>query len=101
MSETFGHAWVSSFGSEPNSAWIDGLSDMTVDDIKFGLCALTGWKSDFPPNLIQFRALCRPSVEECHKIAPRALPEPPEYREKRVADGRKALAGIRKLMGSQ
>lgn len=98
MGQTFGHAWFSSYGAEPNAAWIDGLADMSVDDIKFGLGALKGWKSEFPPNMLQFRTLCRPVIEECHKIIPRALPEPPESRQKRMAKGREALAGIRNLI---
>lgn len=99
MSETFGHTWVSSFGTEPNAAWIDGLSDMNEEDIVFGLGALKSWKSDFPPNLLQFRALCRPVIEEAHRIHRPALPEPPESRERRMKSGREALAGIRKRMG--
>lgn len=99
MSETFGHAWVSSFGAEPNAAWIDGLSDLSVDDIKFGLGALKSWKSDFPPNLIQFRGLCRPTIEEAHKIRKAALPEPDESRARRLEAGRTALSGLRQNLG--
>lgn len=98
MGQTFGHTWFTSYGAEPNEAWIDGLSDMTVDDIKFGLGALKGWKSEFPPNLLQFRSLCKPTIEECHKIAPRALPEPEESRAKRMEKGREALSSIREMM---
>lgn len=94
MSETFGHSWVSSFGTEPNAAWIDGLSDLNEEDIVFGLGALKGWKSDFPPNLLQFRALCRPAIEESHRIHRPALPEPPESRAKRMQSGREAIAAI-------
>lgn len=94
MAETFGHTWFHNYGETPNSAWVDGLSDFTVDDIRFGLEALKTWKRDYPPNLIQFRGLCRPVVEEAHKFVHR-LPEPEENREKRKAVGLAHIAGLR------
>lgn len=94
MSETFGHSWFHNYGSVPNSAWIDGLSDLTVDDIRFGLDALKSWKSEFPPNMLQFRNLCRPVVEEAHKFYQR-LPEPEEHRAQRKAVGLAHLASLR------
>lgn len=99
MGQTFGHSWTSAYGTEPNAAWMDGLSDMSVDDIAFGLGALKGWKSEFPPNMLQFRALCRPTLEDSHKIYRPALPEPPESKERRLQQGREALAGIKSMMG--
>jgi len=100
MGQTFGHAWFSSYGAEPNSAWIDGLADMTVDDIKFGLGALKGWKSEFPPNMLQFRALCKPTLEDAHKIYRPSLPEPQEVRAKRLKCGLQAIASIKNSMAS-
>jgi len=94
MSETFGHSWFHNYGSVPNSAWIDGLSDLSVDDIRFGLEALKSWKSEFPPNMLQFRNLCRPAVEEVHKFY-QCLPEPEEHRERRKSVGMAHLASLR------
>ena len=97
MGQTFGHAWFTAYGAEPSAAWIDGLSDMTVEDIQFALGALKGWKSDFPPNLLQFRALCKPVVEVAHKIY-RRLPEPEEVTERRRAAGRIHVEKIREIL---
>jgi hypothetical protein len=94
MSETFGHSWFHNYGSVPNSAWVDGLSDLSVDDIRFGLEALKAWKGDYPPNMLQFRALCRPVIEESHKIYQR-LPEPEEHRAARKANGLAHIASLR------
>lgn len=68
MAETFGHQWTSSFGTEPCQAWVDGLADMTVDDIKTGLGNLKSWKTEggWPPNMLQFRELCRPHSAPAH-----------------------------------
>lgn len=100
MSGTFGSAWVNSFGVTPNPAWIDGLSDMTVDDIKFGLVALKGWKGERPPNLLQFRALCKPVVDMAHKIY-RRLPEPEEVIQRRKTNGMIHVSEMRGILDRQ
>lgn len=100
MGQTFGHAWFTAYGAEPNAAWIDGLSDMTVEDIAFGLGALKGWKGDFPPNMLQFRDLCRPAIQEAHKIY-RRLPEPEEVVSKRRQNGMFHVSKIRELLEKQ
>jgi hypothetical protein len=68
MAETFGHQWTSNFGTEPLPGWIDGLADMTVDDIKTGLGNLKTWQAEggWPPNMLQFRELCRPHSAPAH-----------------------------------
>jgi hypothetical protein len=95
MAEVFGHRWVSSFGDEPNQSWIDGLADMTPEDLRFGLSALKGWRDEWPPNLLQFRALCRPTIEDAHRIYRPALPEPPEAKAARTASGLHHLAALK------
>ncbi len=77
MAETFGHKWTSSYGTEPNRAWVDGLADMTVDDLKTGLGNLKTWRDEggWPPTLLQFRELCRPHASPAHALY-QPLPAP-------------------------
>lgn len=101
MAEVFGHRWTTSFGKEPNDSWRDGLADMTEDDIRFGLMAIKqGWKSEWPPNMLQFRALCRPTIDEAHKIH-RRLPEPEEVVTRRKANGLAHVSMIRTLLDTK
>lgn len=68
MAETFGHKWTSNYGHQPNQSWIDGLADMSIDDIKTGLGNLKTWRDDdgWPPTMLQFRELCRPHASPAH-----------------------------------
>ena len=101
MAEVFGHSWVSSFGTEPNDSWKDLLADLNEEDIRFGLIALRrAWKSDFPPNAIQFRALCKPVVDMAHKIY-RRLPEPEEVIQRRKANGMIHVSEMRGILDRQ
>lgn len=96
MAETFGHKWTSSYGQEPNPAWVDGLADMTVEDLKHGLSNLRGWQDDegWPPTLLQFRELCRPHAAPAH-AAYRPLPSPSGTWDQRQAAAYRAFEGLR------
>jgi hypothetical protein len=87
MSGIFGHAWTSAYGaSDDNETWLEGLADMSPNDIKRGIAACLNWQERFPPTLPQFRALCRPApIEPAHRIIERErlLPQPPEVIESR------------------
>jgi hypothetical protein len=94
MTETFGHAWTSSYGETPSDTWLAMLIDMTPEELRTGLIACANWTERFPPTLPQFRALCRPRREEAHQVF-RRLPEPEEVRTQRREQGLAHLAGLR------
>lgn len=96
MAETFGHKWTSNYGTSPNQSWIDGLADMTVDDLRNGLSNLRGWQDDegWPPTLLQFRALCRPHAAQAH-AAYQPLPSPSSTWDERQAAASLAFEGLR------
>lgn len=96
MAEVYGHRWTSSFGAEPNQAWIDALADMTTDDIRTGLVNLKSFASDdgWPPNALQFRELCRPNASAAH-TAYTPLPSPKSSWEQRQHAATSAFASLR------
>ena len=94
MTETFGHAWTSSYGIEPSAAWVDGLADMTLDDVRRGLQAVRDWAERFPPTLPQFRELCRPAQSPAHRdYVP--LPQPASGWQARQAAAGSAFRDLR------
>lgn len=96
MAEVYGHQWTSSFGTEPNQAWIDALADMTTDDIRTGLVNLKSFASDdgWPPNALQFRELCRPNASPAHTQYT-SLPAPKSSWEQRQHAAASAFASLR------
>lgn len=96
MAETFGHKWTSNYGTAPNQSWIDGLADMTVDDLRNGLSNLRGWQDDegWPPTLLQFRELCRPRAAPAH-AAYQPLPAPRSSWDERKEAAALAFDGLR------
>ena len=96
MAESFGHKWTSNYGIEPNRSWIDGLADMSAEEIKIGLGNLRTWSNDegWPPTLLQFRELCRPHATPAHTVyQPLPPPETSWGHRQDVAAG--ALAALR------
>lgn len=96
MAETFGHKWTSNYGTAPNQSWVDGLADMTVDDIKMGLANLKTWVDEdgWPPTMLQFRELCRPHAAPAHtQYTP--LPAPSSSWEQRQHAATSAFESLR------
>lgn len=60
MTEEFGHAWTSQYGTDPNpdSAWAEALYDVSIDQLKRGIFAMRLLASDWPPSVGRFRAMC-------------------------------------------
>lgn len=94
MAETFGHKWTSSYGLDPSPAWKDGMADLTIDEVRAGLSALKDWREEWPPNLPQFRELCRPLSTAAH-TAYKPLPQPKSSWEQRQHVAASALAELR------
>jgi hypothetical protein len=59
MLVVYGHEWTRKFDGMPldevKGAWADDLRGFTVEQIKYGLSML----GERPPNLIQFKDLCK------------------------------------------
>lgn len=94
----YGHRWVSQYGTAPASAWRLGLAELSADEIKRGMDACVTAGDGWPPNLPEFRQMCRDTsatIPACHRPAQpfAALPKP----EKITApgDARAHLAAIR------
>lgn len=54
----YGHKWTSSQGDEPNDSWVDGLSDVTPEQLNAGYKALMKRTDEWPPMLVEFKNLC-------------------------------------------
>lgn len=98
MSEAYGHKWVRQFGPEPTETWAAGLGHLTVDQIATGLREVARRGDEWPPNLIQFRGMCRPSRENeaMYRFTPLRLEH--KRTDAQVSEGRKKLEEIRKLL---
>jgi len=67
MGEIFGSTWKASFGTTPNSMWVEQLSKLTDVDIRRGFNKMFRDDSDYPPNLKKFLDFCKPDVVEDFK----------------------------------
>lgn len=99
MSEIYGHRFTSSYGIDPNDTWAKGLHDMTPQEIGHGLaaCITMSKGNEWPPNLAEFRAMCRPQrLCAAHKaFEPTSLPKP-----KNPEVGRASIRGMRETLGA-
>lgn len=102
MSGTFGHKWITSYGPEPNEAWVAALKTLTVDQVKRGLDGCLTWAEEWPPTLPQFMGLCKAAkIAPEHRVMPTALPMPGELWNQRAEAARDALSGVREGMRLQ
>ena len=88
MLVTYGSEWSRKFGDQPldevKGAWADELRGYSVEQIKYGLSML----GERPPNLIQFKELCKkaPTYFDQPQLTYRPTPSPEK------------LAAFRKVM---
>ncbi len=71
MTAIYGPLFVSKYGVQDNGVWLETLQDLTPKAIESGLFRLKKLKGakafiEFPPNCLQFRALCLAFYEELH-----------------------------------
>lgn len=66
LSGLYGYTFVSQYGEEPTTEWNIALKNIPVDQIGPGidLCADSPEFKTFPPNPMQFVALCLPKAED-------------------------------------
>lgn len=103
MTSIFLGKWTKQIGATPSSVWAKGLGDLSADEIAVGLGgvdALGRQSGGWPPNLIEFRELCRPDVNRpaCHLPgkAFAALPKPDKITS--PADAQVRIAAIRQIL---
>lgn len=94
MAEIFGFKWVNSYGATPSETWLAGLCDLTNDQVLEGIIRCMTWEHEWPPTLPQFRSLCQPRREECHKLY---IPSPPEPAELVASRKRQAFEQINSI----
>ena len=56
--------WAKAYGTDPSREWIIALRDLSFDQINAGFNRMVLEKLQYPPNPIQFRALCFPRAED-------------------------------------
>lgn len=126
LTEIYGSSLVSQYGESMPDKWVILLKGLTIEQIKHGLNSLATRGSGFPPNGVEFRQLCMGEkfdkqgndISKHHKSAayldwhdpkhPRNDPKSRgyikpqsralEYRDKRKAAGRAALASMMDML---
>lgn len=87
----FGGAWLQKFGETPNKTWQQALTQLTDDEIIYGLQKTLEAQSEFPPSLPVFLSRCKdlinsdnPLETPLHKQLPYNPPETDEHRAQRI-----------------
>lgn len=77
MTRIYGHKW-SSMSECDDGTWLEGLRGYSPEDLASGLRGCLTRTDDWPPDLPEFRQLCRPAhvvTPACHKEY-KSLPKP-------------------------
>lgn len=61
MVELYGPSFVAAYGEKPSPLWQAAISDLTDDECRIGLTSLAKQPREYPANLTQFVAACRPA----------------------------------------
>lgn len=100
MVELYGPAFLSAYGDRPSPLWRSAIGELTDDECRVGLTVLAKQAREYPANLTQFVAACRPqklvrylgrptTPDELRKLEPK--PSDPSIAERHLASMRKAL----------
>jgi hypothetical protein len=60
MAELYGPAFAAAYGDKPSPLWSAAIGELTDDECRSGLTSLAREGRDYPANLTQFVAACRP-----------------------------------------
>lgn len=71
MTAIYGQLFVNKYGVQDSGIWLETLQDLTAKALESGVMRLKQLKGakafiDFPPNCLQFKALCLAFYEELH-----------------------------------
>lgn len=61
MSELYGSAFKAAYGEAPTPIWERAIAELSDDQCRTGLNALAKQAREYPANLTQFLAACRPA----------------------------------------
>lgn len=61
MSELYGSAFKAAYGDTPSPIWERAIAELTDDQCRTGFTALAKQAREYPANLTQFLAACRPA----------------------------------------
>ena len=61
MTELYGSAFKAAYGENPTHIWERAIAELTDDQCREGLTRLTKQSREYPANLTQFLAACRPA----------------------------------------
>lgn len=70
MHQVFGYRWSNQYGDADDGTWLDGLSDMSREQLAIGMArvrrtASTNARGEaWPPNLVEFRQGCALRMED-------------------------------------
>lgn len=64
MVELYGPAFTAAYGEHPSPLWLAAIAELTDDECCAGLVRLAKQAREFPANLTQFVAACRPPKQE-------------------------------------
>jgi hypothetical protein len=93
MVELYGTPFLTAYGESPSPIWLAAIADLTDDECRVGFASLAKQPREYPVNLTQFIAACRPTqglrylgrpitVEERDKL----LPPPDKLAKPEVID---------------
>lgn len=60
MVELYGPAFLSAYGDSPSPIWAESIAKLSDDECKRGFQTLASQPKEYPANLTQFVAACRP-----------------------------------------
>jgi hypothetical protein len=60
MVELYGPAFTAAYGDSPSHLWQAAIAELTDDECRNGLTSLARQAREYPANLTQFVAACRP-----------------------------------------
>lgn len=92
MGQMYGAGFVKQYGEvggEAFKTWSLGLNDLADDDLRRGFLCLRTREKDFPPNLNEFRRLCKPCAEDMQLLSEsKAYQQAVNWRHMRQEDRR-------------
>jgi hypothetical protein len=60
MAELYGPAFAAAYGDKASPLWLAAIGELTDDECRKGLTSLARQAKEYPANLTQFMAACRP-----------------------------------------
>jgi len=104
MVELYGPAFTAAYGDSPSHLWLAAISELTDDECRKGLTSLARQAREYPANLTQFVAACRPSPGVRYLGVPttpdeirKSLPGPDRMAKPETVD--RYLSKIRRTLG--